>query len=241
MKPIIGITANISPAADERRAFAKGTALHYTPESYCRWVIAGGGVPLVLPILEDESLARELVQRLDGLLLTGGVDVDPGLYHETNSHSIGVQTQRDLFEIALLEAARREAKAALGICRGIQVLNVAFGGSLYQDVPTMIDGALQHHDWEGSKDAYHTALFTRTSPLSELFGREEITINSSHHQSIKVIGKGLEPLAASNDGVIEAVTCPSDRFTFGVQWHPERMPDDPKQVELAQWFISHAV
>jgi len=241
MKPIIGITASVSPANDERRTFSKGTALHLLPEHYCHWVVAGGGIPVIIPILDDPDAAAEIVSRLDGLIISGGVDLDPGLYKEENTHSLGVSPARDRFEIALVRAARQEARALLGICRGIQILNVSFGGSLYQDIPTMIDGVLPHNDWEAGKDAYHSILLTRNSPLSELFAREEIEVNSSHHQSLKEIGKGLEVISAAKDGVIEAVTCPSDRFTFGVQWHPERMLNDPKQVEFAQWFVSHSV
>jgi len=241
MKPVIGITASVSPANDERRTFSKGTALHLIPEHYCRWVVAGGGSPVVIPILDDTKLASVIVSRLDGIIVSGGVDVDPTYYNEANTHSLGVSPERDRFEIALVQAARRENKAILGICRGIQILNISFGGSLYQDIPTMIVGVLQHNNWEAGKDAYHAVSFSRPSPLSKLFGQDEIQVNSSHHQSLREIGKGLEVLAASSDGVVESVTCPSDRFTFGVQWHPERMLDDSKQIELAQWFVSNAV
>jgi putative glutamine amidotransferase len=241
MKPIIGISANISPENDERRSFAKSAKLQYAPDGYCKFVEIGGGVPIIIPVMDDVTLAANMVRGLDGLIVSGGVDLNPEHYSESNTHSMGVDPVRDAFEIALINAARVEARAVLGICRGIQVLNVAFGGSLYQDVPTMIDGALQHHNWEAGKDAYHSILFTRISPLSEIFQSEEIQVNSSHHQSLKLIGKGLEVLAAAKDGVVEAVTCPSDRCTFGIQWHPERMLSDPKQVQLARWFVSQAV
>lgn len=240
MKPRIGISASISPA-HERRSFAKGAMLQYLPDAYCHFVLAGGGVPVMIPILDQPAIAVEVIRALDGLIISGGGDIDPSLYSESNSHSLGCDLVRDRFEIALVQAARHEARALLAICRGMQVLNVAFGGSLYQDVPTMIEGAQQHHNWEAGKDAYHTILFTRPWPLAELFQSEEVQVNSSHHQSLKEVGKGLEVLAAAKDGVIEAVTCPADRFTFGVQWHPERMLSDPKQVELARWFVSHAV
>lgn len=239
--PIIGVTANISPADDSRRTFSKGTRLDLLQEHYFRWIVASGGTPILIPILDTPEQAQEIVSRLDGLVVSGGVDVEPTLYHEANTHSLGCQIERDRFEIALVNSARKEAKAVLGICRGIQVINTVFGGSLYQDVPTMIEAPLQHHDWENLKDAYHPILFTRNSPLSNLFDTPEITVNSSHHQSLKGIGKGLETLAAAHDGVIEAVTCPADRFTYGVQWHPERMLNDPKQIELGKWFVANAV
>ncbi len=241
MKPVIGISANLSLAGDERRSFAKSATLQYVPDDYCKYVEIGGGIPILIPILDDLGKAEALVERLDGLIITGGVDVDPSLYGEKNTKSIGVCLERDRFEIALINAARSQARALLGICRGIQVLNVAFGGSLYQDLPTEIENSLQHHDWDAARDAYHSILFTRPSPLSEVFESEEIQVNSSHHQSLKIVGRGLEILAAAKDGVIEAVCCPADRLTFGIQWHPERMLSDPKQAELAKWFVSQAV
>ena len=239
--PVIGITANISPADDSRRTFSKGTKLQLIQESYCQWVNLGGGTPVIIPILDDLNKATDIMSKLDGLLVTGGVDVDPSLYHEANSKSMGCDLVRDKFEIALVQAARAEAKAVLGICRGAQVLNVAFGGSLYQDIPSSFENPLQHHDWEGGKDAFHTVLFTRPSPLSNLFESSEIQVNSSHNQSVSQTGKGLEILAAARDGVVEAITCPADRFTFGLQWHPERMQEDPNQKAIARWFVSFAV
>jgi len=241
MKPIIGITASLSLAGDERRTFAKSSTLQYVPDHYCKFIEAGGGLPVLIPILDDPVNAGKIVAHLDGLILTGGVDVDPSLYGEKNTKSMGVCVERDRFEIALLNSARQQARAVLGICRGIQIINVAFGGSLYQDIPTEIENVLQHNDWEAGKDAYHSILFTRQSPLTELFSSIELQVNSSHHQSLKKIGKGLEVLAAAKDGVIEAIHCPADRFTFGVQWHPERMPNDPLQTGLAKWFVSHSV
>jgi putative glutamine amidotransferase len=241
MKPVIGISASLSLAGDEKRSFAKSATLQYVPDHYCKFVEMGGGIPVMIPILDDPVKATDIVAHCDGIIVTGGVDVDPSLYNEKNSKSMGVYLPRDKFEIALVNAARQSAKSILGICRGIQILNVSFGGSLYQDIPTEIENVLQHHDWEAGKDAHHSILFTRQSPLSDLFQSEEIQVNSSHHQSLKKIGRGLEILAAAKDGVIEAVCCPSDRFTYGVQWHPERMMHDAKQVELAKWFISQAV
>jgi len=240
MKPVIGISANISPADDPNRTFSKGTKLHYIQEHYCQFVLIGDGVPVILPAIEDLDYVPDLISKLDGLIITGGVDVEPSLYNENNTHSLGCDILRDRYEIELIHAARRQARAVLGVCRGIQVLNVAFGGSLYQDIPSMIDGALIHHRFAEGKETFHNVLLTRHSILSEIFERDEIEVNSSHHQSVKELGKGLLPLAASQDGVIEAVHCPDDRCTYGVQWHPERILHDPKQADLARWFIRQA-
>ncbi len=240
MSPVVGISANISLADDEKRSFSKGTELHYLQEHYIRFVEAGDGIPLLLPPLEDLDMIPALIQRLGGLIVSGGVDVDPSLYGEANTHSKGCDLRRDRFETALIREARRQDRAILCICRGIQVLNIALGGNLYQDIPTQIKGALRHHRWEDGKETLHQTRLTRKSVLTELFGQEEINTNSSHHQSVREVGEGLVVLAEAADGVVEAVECPEDRCTIGVQWHPERMLKDPKQVELARWFVNQA-
>ncbi|MFN3820860.1 MAG: gamma-glutamyl-gamma-aminobutyrate hydrolase family protein, partial [bacterium] len=209
--------------------------------SYCQFILRGGGIPILLTPGDFIQEIAAIVERLDGIVLTGGVDVDPALYGESKHPTTqGCNPSRDRFEIALLHEARRKGRAILGICRGIQLINVAFGGTLYQDIPSQLDGALHHHQWEDNKESYHPVLLTRYSPLTEIFKCEELRVNSSHHQAVKELGKGLVPLAASSDGVIEALHCPDDRFTIAVQWHPERMLNDPLQLELAKWFIRQA-
>lgn len=241
MAPVIGITANTRPPDDPERSFSTGVKLHYLSDPYCQFVIRGGGVPVLLPPITELQRVEEVASRIDGLLLTGGVDVDPSLYgQDRHPKTYGCDLERDRFEIALLQESRRQGKAILGICRGIQLMNVAFGGTLYQDLPSQVEGALRHHQWEDKKETFHSILLTRYSPLSELFQSNEIQVNSSHHQAVKDLGRGLVPLAASSDGVIEAVHCPSDRCTIGVQWHPERMLEDPRQIELARWFVAQA-
>ena len=241
MKPIIGISLNTSPPDDSKRSFSKGVELQYIQLPYIKFVEAGGGAPLLLPNLTDLSVIPELVNRLDGLIIIGGVDVDPQLYGEKNTHSKGCDLTRDRMEIAMVKEARRQLKPLLGICRGLQVINTAFEGSLFQDLLEMIDCAQKHHREPDEPEVYHKILLVRRSFLNDIFEVDELNVNSSHHQSIAVVGKGLSILAAAQDGVIEAVECPDDRCTVAVQWHPERMLDDPKQIELAKWFVSKAV
>ncbi|NQU06389.1 MAG: gamma-glutamyl-gamma-aminobutyrate hydrolase family protein [Calditrichaeota bacterium] len=240
MKPIIGISVNVSLPDDVKRTFSKGVALHLIQESYIRFVITAGGIPILLPVVNDPESAEGMVERLDGLIITGGVDVDPSLYKQKNTHSLGVQEARDGFEIELVKAARRQDKALLGICRGCQVINTAFGGSLYQDIPTSIDGALKHTRATDAPETYHQTKLICNSVLEDIFGSNEIKTNSSHHQSVKEPGVGLTILAKAFDGVVEAFQCLDDRCTIAVQWHPERMHDDPRQVALAAWFIKQA-
>jgi putative glutamine amidotransferase len=237
MKPIIGVSANISPPDDDKRSFSKGVALHYIQEHYLSWIEAGGGTPVILAPTGNLDDSLGLVARLDGLIIVGGVDVDPSLYDEPNTHSLGCNLVRDQFEIAVIRAAAARECPTLGICRGVQVLNVAMGGSLHQDIPTDFPAALKHNRWEDGKEAFHTMQLTGASVLDDIFGAGDIRINSSHHQSVKKPGKGLRIVARSEDGVVEAIVADNARCLVGVQWHPERMQDDPVQLALARWFV----
>ncbi len=241
MKPIIGISLNTSPPNDEKRSFSKGVELQYIQTPYMKFIEAGGGAPILLPNITDLDAVPEMVSRLDGVVIIGGVDVDPQLYGEKNTHSKGCDLTRDRMEIALVKEARRQLKPLMGICRGLQVINIAFEGTLFQDILTMIDGAHKHHREVDEPEQFHKILLVRRSFLNDVFDADELDVNSSHHQSIAIIGRGLSVLAAAPDGVIEAVECPDDQCTVAVQWHPERLLDDPKQVALAKWFISKAV
>ncbi|MDP8229351.1 MAG: gamma-glutamyl-gamma-aminobutyrate hydrolase family protein [Candidatus Electryoneaceae bacterium] len=276
MKPVIGISANISHPNDPNRTFSKGTALHLIQHHYIQFVEIGGGVPVLLPVLrniDDDCSSRgggnpidsdchsreggnpdvsAMVSHLDGIIITGGPDLDPLFYGQTNSknHSMGIDPNRDIFEIALAKEAMRQDRALLGICRGIQILNVALGGDLYQDTPTMIDDANPHMFLKDSRERYHEITLTCDSFLTKLFGDDEKIVNSSHHQSLKKLGDGLSLVAVSDHGIVEAVQRFDDRCTVGVQWHPERMlgnypagwsnnARDP-QIRLAEWFVSQS-
>jgi len=241
MKPIIGISVNISPPDDTKRTFSKNVALHLIQHDYIRFVESSGGVPIMLPVINDSVGIDGLVDKLDGLIITGGVDIDPGLYGEQNTNSQGINRERDDFEIQLIKSARERQLPILCICRGIQVLNIAFGGSLYQDIPTSIKGALKHTRIPNDPETFHMTSLIGKSFLNEIFNNEEIQVNSSHHQSIRDTGDGLEVVSKAPDGVVEAVQCFSDRCTVGVQWHPERLHDNPEQVKLGKWFVKQAL
>ena len=195
---------------------------------------------MLLPVVKDIDDVPRMIERLDGVIVSGGVDIDPKLYGEPNNHANGINNDRDAFEIAVISAARDKQKALLGICRGTQIMNAAFGGSLFQDIPTQVKGALRHHRQEDGSETYHTTNLIKESPLTEIFQSEIIRTNSSHHQSIRELGEGLELLAIAEDGIVEAFTCPEDSCTFAVQWHPERMTDDSGQIALAGWFAAQA-
>ena len=222
--PLIGLStyvADVHWGSWERRAAV-------LPESYFELVAAAGGRPLLLPPPTTgpggpEAGADEVVDILDGLVLTGGGDVDPLAYGEQPGPEVGgVDVNRDASERALLAAALRADLPVLAICRGCQVLNVELGGTLHQHVPDVV-GHLGHR----SAPFQFADVEVRTVPGSaaaEVFGAMP-TVLCSHHQSINDIGRGLVATAASADGVVEAVELPSARFVLGVQWHPEEGMD----------------
>jgi len=223
MKPIIGIT----PSA-QLDTLAHGTFLRYCMSApYVRAVATAGGVPMVLPPQPDST--EELLAVIDGLLLSGGPDVDPARYGDDYVHpaTYGIDPDRDQFEIDLFNAALARGIPTFGICRGIQVMNVALGGTLIQDVSTEHPGAadIGHRQHErGLEDSAvgHELSAVDSSPLP-IFGNHDLSVNSFHHQAIRDIAPELIPVAYSPDGLVEAVVLRGNPEVFGVQWHPELM------------------
>lgn len=242
MKPLIGVTVCTRPANDKKREFNKAVGIQYIQDYYIEIVKLGGGVAVLVPLVQDEEDAAAVTSHLDGLILTGGPeDVDPKLYGEENIKSEDVHEGRDTSEILLVKEFRKQQKALLGVCRGIQVINVVLGGTNYQDIPSQIEGCLDHPLDENNKERFHMAAFPSESILTEIFGKDDIRVNSSHHQSIRTPGEGLEVISTAPDGVIEAVQHKSDRCTIGIQWHPERMLNEEPTVEFARWFVKQAM
>jgi putative glutamine amidotransferase len=223
-KALIGVT----PLYDENHE-----AVWMLP-AYLKGVSMGGGLPLVLP-LSDAEEARALARRLDGFLFTGGQDVHPALYNQTELPFCGkTSARRDAFEKALLEEILRLDKPVLGICRGLQFLNVMLGGSLYQDIPSQTAPAEPLiHSQEKPYDVPVHELSLPEGPVRRLAGGETIRVNSLHHQAIARLADGLRPAATAPDGIMEAAWMPARRFVLGVQWHPEFMLEaDPVSVSL---------
>ena len=221
-RPRIALTAAIIHE-DPQRALFKGKALHYTEQKMARAVWRGGGLPLQLLDLREREALVQAIAGCDGLLLQGGADVSPGNYGEQPLRpEWGGDAVRDAHELAAVEVARELGKPILGICRGVQVLNVALGGSLYQDINTQIEGTLVHRDWHNYEVIEHGVRVEPGSWLAEVYGKHELLTNTIHHQSIKRPGEGLEVTAHAPDGVIEAVQHISEEaWMVGVQWHPE--------------------
>ena len=223
MKPIIGIT----PSA-QLDTLAHGTFLRYCMSApYVRAVETAGGVPIILPPQRDAI--DDLMSIIDGLLLSGGPDVDPARYGDDYVHpaTYGIDPERDQFEIDLFDAALRRGIPVFGICRGIQVMNVALGGTLIQDVSTEHPGAADvgHRQHErGLEDSAvgHEMSAVDAAPLP-IFGNNDLGVNSFHHQAIRDLAPELMPVAFSPDGLVEAVVMRGNPEVFGVQWHPELM------------------
>jgi len=218
-RPAIGITIGY----DDRRA-----GLHALREDYVKSVERAGGLPLVLaPGVPGD--AGDLLDRLDGLVLTGGSDVDPALYGQPPDPKLGpVIRARDDFELALAREAVIRDAPILAICRGHQVLNVARGGTLVQDIPSVVVGGVEHdarcERWERS----HEVRVLQNTRLREILGRETVAVNSFHHQAVDRLGEGLVVSAYSaGDRVVEAIEMPDRRFVVGVQWHPESFWNRP--------------
>lgn len=222
MKPVIGIT----PSA-QVDTLAHGTFQRYMLSApYVRAVEKAGGVPLILPPQHDTI--ETLLTLVDGLLLSGGPDVEPARYGDRDIHpaTYGIDPERDQFELDLFDAALQSNAPVLGICRGIQVINVALGGTLIQDIATEHPGASdpghrQHERGLADWQAGHPV--DATTDVLPLFTDRALGVNSFHHQAIRDLAPGLEPVAFSQDGLIEAAFMPDAPDVFAVQWHPELM------------------
>jgi putative glutamine amidotransferase len=240
-RPLIGI-----PAASVQDGEYLVTPTYRFNGLYAAALAASGADPLVIPLdLPDETL-WSIYGRLDGLCLAGGVDVDPAEYGEAPHPKLGhVDAARDRTELALACRALEDDLPVLGICRGIQLLNVAAGGSLVQDIPVQLpdagkhDYALADSPWERIT---HTVRVQPGSRLAGVLGATQVPTNSFHHQAVKGPGAGLTPVAWAEDGVVEAVEDASRRFVAGVQWHPEGMfRTDPIARRLFAAFVATCV
>ena len=193
--------------------------------AYLRSVLAAGGVPVLLSPLIGPSFAARALDGVDGLLLSGGEDMDPAWYGEAQSpHCHPPSRERDLFELAVLGAARQREIPILGICRGIQVVNVGLGGSLYQDLPSERPGPVDHNPAAARSARSHEVRLAAGSRAAAALGSERVGVNSFHHQAVKALAPALVASGWTEDGLIEAAETPADTpWLLAVQWHPEEM------------------
>ena len=189
---------------------------------YLEGLQEAGATPVILSLTEDREEIEHLVDICDGILLTGGHDVDPSVYgEEALNGTVLCCKARDNMERLVLEEAMQKDKPILGICRGIQLINALLGGTLYQDLPTQHPSDIDHHQTPPYDVPVHDVFIKKDSPLYDCLGSDRISVNSYHHQAVKDVAPCLEVMAESEDGIVEALYKPFYRFLWAVQWHPE--------------------
>lgn len=216
MRPIIGITADVE---DKRLKLNR---------DYAEAVENAGAIPV---LLVPSRNAADIASRIDGLLIPGGKDLHPLYYNEAIDYEIKiVERDRSDFEFAVIHEIIKLKKPVLGICYGMQLINVAFGGTLYQDIRQQVPDAMEH------REGYHAIKVSD----NKFIGDGEFKVNSSHHQAVKLMGRGLDAVAFSADGIVEAVGREDYPFIFGVQWHPERLQDSLSE-KIFRAFVEAAI
>ena len=231
-KPVIGLTCSFRTEG--------GNPQHYLNESYMNAIRHFGGIPLLIPVLALPEEVAMLVGICDGLLLTGGDDLNPARFGEAVlNDTVSVAQERDEAEWAVLDLAVQRNIPIFGICRGIQVMNVYFGGSLYQDIPAQVPSDVAHRMEKPYHRTGHSCKVVPNSPLHALTGVSEFGVNSHHHQAIRDVAPGFISMGQCEDGIVEAVCEPSKPFCWGVQWHPERIWDiEENSGKLFEAFIA---
>jgi putative glutamine amidotransferase len=232
MRPVIGITCDFD--------WETGNSL--LRPGYFEGVCRSGGLPFLIPALEPLS-AASIVSRLDGLLLSGGQDIDPHFFGEEPHPAIGrINPCRDELEIALCLEAVRHKIPVFGICRGMQLMNAAMGGDLYQDLSAQASSdKLICHDQPAPKwYGFHEVQIEDGSRLKDILGTGHARANSFHHQAVRSLGRSLRASAHTGDGIIEAIESEDHPFFIGVQWHPERMLEDKVMFRLFEAFVNAA-
>jgi|GEM_PF-48071 len=212
------------------------------PRSYVNAVLLTGGIPVVIPLMQDDNEMIELLNSLDGIIFTGGEDFDPSYYNERPIPQMGrVNALRDRFDLRLLKLAAERSIPILGICRGIQLINIAFGGSLYQDLPTQYyDKSIRHRQSQPSEEASHPVIVEDFTVFADIVKDPMLMVNSAHHQAIKDVAKGFRVAGKSSDKIVEVIEKIDDEnWILGVQFHPEmRVTRDAAMRRIFQYFIN---
>lgn len=229
-KPVIGIT----PLYHLERDY------YWIRPGYFNIIEAAGAIPLLLPITQKKETLAYFLETLDGILFSGGEDINPVLYHEPQSEKCGELSElRDEYEFYLLSEADRRDLPAFGICRGMQLMNVYAGGTLYQDIHSEYPTAIEHDEEPPYHLPAHNVTLLKEGPLAQVVGKENMPVNSYHHQAVKKISDRFRPMAISEDGLTEAIYVPDKKCMAAVQWHPELSFEyDPDGVKILEWFVS---
>lgn len=220
-RPLIGISGSVLLTS---YGSSEGYRRAYVNEDYVQSVLQNGGIPFILPVVDDEEVLSTYIDQLDGLILSGGHDVTPQYYGGEPMQKIGETWElRDWFDSLLVEKALAKGIPVLGICRGMQVMNVLHGGSLWQDLSYMQDVEIKHLQGHSPELVTHLVDIEEGSQLHELMGENHVMVNTFHHQAVRELGQGFKATAFSADGIVEAIEHEDYPFYLGVQWHPEML------------------
>jgi putative glutamine amidotransferase len=233
--PLIGITPDVAATGDNAEP------LIVLQERYARAIQQAGAVPLVLPIASAPATLRRIVKSLDGIVVSGGnFDIHPKYYGERATERLGnIREERTEFELELISLALKRDMPLLGVCGGAQAINVALGGSLYQDIKSQVAGAAEHEQGHLKDRGGHAVKIIPGTKLRRIVGRDSLEVNTTHHQSVKKLGKGLIVNAAAADGVVEGLESQGHAFVLGVQWHPEFLVHrDNEQRKIFSAFVA---
>lgn len=236
-RPVVGLATDVEDGHGARRG--DGTPFVYVKTPYVERVLEAGGLPMLLPPVDDEEVFAQQIEAVDALVVIGSpIDVPAEMYGHAPHEKLGrVLPSKSGYEVRLVRAARERDLPFLGICNGMQVMNVAYGGTLFQDLPS--EKGLQH-TVENATKTCHGVVVEPGTRLHFLVGAARAQVNSSHHQAVRDPGAGLVVSAHAEDGTIEGIEDPACAFAIGVQWHPELIPDDAGSRNLFAQLVDAA-